>query len=60
MAIKYIKPETKTYKVELQQMIADSPANQTLNPKDDDVITETYEIGAKGFGFFEEEEMSEE
>ena len=56
MAMKYIKPETKTYKVELQQMIADSPANQTLNPKDDDVITETYEIGAKGFSFFEEEE----
>lgn len=54
MAMKYIKPETKTYKVELQQMIADSPANQTLNPKDDDVIVETDQIGAKGFSFFEE------
>lgn len=55
MAIKYIKPETKTYKVELQQMIADSPANQTLNPNDD-FIENTNEIGAKGFSFFEEEE----
>lgn len=56
MAMKYIKPETKIFKVELQQMIADSPANQTLNPNDPAPITEEEQIGARGFGFFEEEE----
>lgn len=48
MAMKYIKPETKTYKVELQQMIADSIPT-----------SEDGDLGgaeARGFGFFEEEE----
>jgi hypothetical protein len=55
-AIKYIKPETKIFKVELQQMIADSPANQQLNPNDPAPITEEEQIGARGFTFFEESE----
>ena len=54
--MKYIKPETKTYKVELQQMIAESPANQQLNPNDPAPITEEEQIGARGFTFFEESE----
>lgn len=58
MAKTYIKPETKTFKVELQQMCQNSPGTQTLNLTDE--INETEEIGAKGFSFFEEEEMSEE
>ena len=52
MAMKYIKPETKTYKVELQQMMAGSPE-----------LGGNYNGGtpeARGFGFFEEEEISEE
>lgn len=53
----YINPETTVVKIELQQMIAESGP---------EVTTETYTEGdpvdAKGFGFgfFEEEEMSEE
>lgn len=48
MAMKYIKPETKTIKVELQQMIADSiPTNGNGN---------LDEAEARGFGFFEEED----
>ena len=50
--MKYIKPETKTYKVELQQMIAES-----MNGKGDYDTNVT--LGAKGFSF-EEEEASEE
>ena len=38
MAMKYIKPETKTYKVELQQMIAGSL------PKSTDEITDPNAI----------------
>lgn len=49
----YIKPETKTIKVELQQMIAESiPTGVSGNLEDAE---------GKGFSFFEEEEeMSEE
>lgn len=53
MAMKYIKPETKTYKVELQQMIAES-----FNGKGDYDTGVT--LGARGFSFEEEEEVSEE
>lgn len=54
MAKTYIKPETKTYKVELQQICQVS--NKPLDPNDPDPITDPNEIGARGFGFFEEEE----
>lgn len=46
----YIKPETTTIKVELQQMIADSLPEQTGS---------VTEWGARSFSF-EEEEISEE
>lgn len=55
MAKTYIKPETKTYKVELQQMIAES-IQQNGNLGSGSGFT----YGAKGFSFEEEEEMSEE
>ena len=55
MAMKYIKPETKTIKVELQQMIAESIPDDR-NYGDGNGLT----LGAKGFSFEEEEEMSEE
>ena len=45
----YIKPETKTIKVELQQMIAESlPTGDTY--------TDPASSDAKGFDFFMEEE----
>ena len=52
MTNKYIKPETKTIKVELQQMIAESlPTGTTYtNPASSD---------AKGFDFFSFEEEEE-
>lgn len=56
MAKIYIKPETKTFKVELQQMIAESiQQNGNLGSSG-----EGFTFGAKGFSFEEEEEMSEE
>ena len=49
MINKYIKPETKTIKVELQQMIAESlPTGDTY--------TDPASSDAKGFDFFMEEE----
>ena len=47
MAMKYIKLETKTIKVELQQMIAESLPTAS---------GEATEWGARGFDFEEEEE----
>ena len=55
MAMKYIKPETKTIKVELQQMIAESiPTCQNLGDG------QGFTFGAKGFSFEEIEEEEEE
>lgn len=51
MAMKYIKPETKTYKVELQQMIAES-TTETLS----DERQNPGGAASRGFGFFEEED----
>lgn len=48
----YIKPETKTYKIETQQIMAGTTQ---------DVSDETpNEWGARGFNFFEEEDVEEE
>ena len=49
MTNKYIKPETKTIKVELQQMIAESLPTGTT-------YTDPASSDAKGFDFFFEEE----
>ena len=51
MINEYIKPETKTIKVELQQMIAqsmDKDATETINNNND--------VLSRGFDFFMEEE----
>lgn len=53
MAMKYIKPETKTYKVELQQMIAESLGKDN---SDDNKVTDEGDVLSRGFGFFEEED----
>lgn len=53
MAKTYIKPETKTFKVELQQIMAGTITQDIKNGS-------ATEWGAKGFSFEEEEEMSEE
>lgn len=53
MAKIYIKPETKTFKVELQQIMAGTITQDIKNGS-------ATEWGAKGFSFEEEEEMSEE
>lgn len=53
MAKTYIKPETKTFKVEQQLLLTES-----LNGKG--VYDTDVTLGAKGFSFEEEEEMSEE
>ena len=56
MAVKYIKPETKTIKIEVQPMMAGSEIPTQGNYGDGSGLT----IGARGFSFEEEEEMSEE
>ena len=56
MAKTYIKPETKTYKVELQQIILAVSGPDAVQGATDD----PDELLGKGFSFFEEEEMSEE
>lgn len=58
----YIKPESVTVKVELQQMIAGTTPNPTVNPDPatTDPTTGDYD-DARFFGlFFEEEENEEE
>lgn len=52
MAMKYIKPETKTYKIELQQIMAGSPGPEATGGETED----PNDLLSRGFGFFEEEE----
>ena len=54
MANTYIKPETKTIKVELQQMIAESLPTGTTSTKPEESDARSF-----GFNFFEEEELDE-
>ena len=55
MAMKYIKPETKTYKIELQLLNPDSFVKD--NSEDNKVTDEIEVLGRDfSFGFFEEEE----
>ena len=42
----YFAPDTKIVKVKLQQMIAGSPTNQTLNI-DGEYVKESSEIGSR-------------
>ena len=56
MAKTYIKPETKTYKVELQQIMLPVSGPDTVQGETND----PDDLLGKGFSFFEEEEMSEE
>ena len=54
----YIKPETITVKVELQQMIAESLGKDN---GDDNKVTDEGDVLSRGFGFyFEEEDIEEE
>jgi hypothetical protein len=58
MTKKYIKPETITVKVELQQMIADSPNTPVQNDDATQDGNGDYD-DARGFSFFEEESEEE-
>ena len=51
MINEYIKPETKTVKVELQQMIA-----QSMDKDATETISNNNDVLSKGFDFFMEEE----
>lgn len=55
MAMKYIKPETKTYKIELQQIMAGSPGPDAVAGGGTD---DQNDLLSRGF-FFEEEEDEE-
>ena len=56
MAKTYIKPETKTYKVELQQIMLTVSGPDKVQGETNDL----NDLLGKGFSFEEEEEMSEE